>query len=330
MGKVKVENIYWVIPNDVWMISREGGGTPWSKAEAILEFDGDEEKAMQVLEERKVFVRLDPNIAPPTRFRFPVIGKKELHFMRKIKNIIRKGRVSAMHLTTSPRDGVSKHVTVHFEGDHPHEVFGPADDFVFVHCTSPGPFNGVDIKELFVSEEQLDLYLLYAPPIPISMSVLGYLEAARKKKTLDLKLGEKLLNVTKGEDPRDVFESEEKKEEKYVFSRSDTETSSNLSVKANDILKAVVLPLKVKEQNGNFGSLVNLAVFLAIADTDPMVPYNWMKGNRLSLLSIPLFKCGVYENLDKMVTKGSILGFSNENIEMFRILRDKLEPLRGK
>jgi len=54
--KVRHEHIHWVIPNDVWMISREGGGTPWSKAEAILEFDGDEEKAINALEERGKFI----------------------------------------------------------------------------------------------------------------------------------------------------------------------------------------------------------------------------------------------------------------------------------
>ena len=51
--KVSIENIFWVIPNDVWMLHK---GSPWSKEEGLLKFDGDEEKTMFELEKRGTFL----------------------------------------------------------------------------------------------------------------------------------------------------------------------------------------------------------------------------------------------------------------------------------
>lgn len=98
---VKVENISWVIPNDILMTSREGGGGPWSYVAALLSANGDHEKACVDLEEKGVFVRLDKNITP-TKFRFPIIGKDELKLLRSVpvpvSQIIRKGRVNYIKL----------------------------------------------------------------------------------------------------------------------------------------------------------------------------------------------------------------------------------------
>lgn len=264
-----------------------------------------------VLYEEK-FSRLDPNITP-TKLRYPVVGPIKLRILRSIKNVIRKGRVSAIRISNSSENDTKKEIDVHFDGsvDDPRETFFPAEDYVFVHCTSPGPFNNIDVNEIFVSENQIDLYALFAPPITISMSTLGYLEAARRKGKLDLNLGEKLIMAING----DEFQQEVENKEQFSV---------------HDILKAVVLPFDLNGNKRKLCSIINTAVFFAIADIDPFVPFNWMKNNRLSLFSIPGSKSRIYENLDDMISKGSALGFSEEYVEVFRLLQNKLEPLKGR
>merc|ERR1711981_868339 len=198
--KVKPDDITWVIPNDVWMIAREGGGNPWTMPEALLKHNGDEEKARADLEEKGIFVRLDKNVQP-TRFRFPVIGKEELKLMRKIKNVVRKGRVTSIRLKNNKID-------IGFgEDQEPYILPESANDYAFVHCASPGPFNGVSeemVDKLFVSENELRLYLLFPPPVTASLACLAFLEAARSKGKLDLEFGRKLI---RGETEQDCIDS---------------------------------------------------------------------------------------------------------------------------
>jgi len=291
--KIKPDDISWIIPNDVWMLAREGS-TPFQYTRALLEADGDQAKASLAMEARGEFVRLDPNITP-TRFRFPVIGKDELELMRNIKNIIRRGRISSI----VSRDGDG--VMISFESDQEDWIITtPEKENIFIHCTSPGPFNGKN-GEFLNSDHEMRLQLLFAPPISISMSCLAKLESARNLDTLDVEFGRELLNKNDAS-PDEILH----------------QLINGLSDKSDiDILDKL-------------RSTINLGVFIALLDPDPMVGYNWLKSNRLSMYSIPGFKGHITEDLYMIVEKGKIFGSPPDQLEMIHKIAKKLEPLRGK
>jgi len=303
--KVQSSDISWVVPNDVWMLAREGTGGPWVYPRALLEADGDKEKACLAMEAEGDFVRLDKNITP-TRFRFPVVGKDEVSLMRNIENIIRRGRVSSINV-----DNLGD-VVVSFEDNGEKDWVLPATDnktnkeHIFVHCTSPGPFNGKGQSVLFDSDYKMGLELLFDPPVSISMSCLAKIESARKLGTLDIEFGRELL----------------KKKD----------------ASPNDILRHLVKGLELITYNEPGGtnlldelrSNINLAIFIAILDPDPMTGYNWLKSNRLSAFSIPGFKGHIVEDMNTLVAKGKQLGSPSDQLEMIKKIADKLEPLCGK
>jgi len=300
--KVIRDDISWIIPNDVWMLNREGGGGPWSYSKALLAADGDLERACTDLEARGIIVRMDKDITP-TRFRFPVIGKDELTYMRKVKNIIRRGRVTSI---TSDDDGAIK---VNFGNDHEPWVLPPSDQKrVFIHCTCPGPFNPDREwnNETFVSDSEMRLLALYVPPISISLSVLAKVESARRRGTLDIDFGIKLLRA------------------KSLLQNGDSKIPTD-----NDILRQLIIGTKLNgEDSDHLVSLPNLALFLALVDTDPMVGYNWMKSNRLSFFSIPGFKSGIVNSMGRLAKDGKKLGLAESDIIMCELLQEKLLPLK--
>mmetsp|Transcript_7980 Transcript_7980/g.17116 ORF Transcript_7980/g.17116 Transcript_7980/m.17116 type:complete len:538 (+) Transcript_7980:138-1751(+) len=308
--KVKPSQISWVIPNDVWMLAREGSANPWAWPKALLKSDHNAREAGLALERAGGFVRLDPNIEP-TRFRFPVVGRDEIKFMRKVEDIIRRGRVTAI------RNQENRSVIVHFgENSQPWvPKESRPEDLVFIHCTCPGPENGNSNFDLFASDHQLNLNLLFAPPVPISMSVLAYLESARINGTLDLSFGRQLLRSLEidavaeqgaGRDMKDLPE--------------------------NEVLGRLIsgIGLNEDDKRDSFQSILNLALFLAIANEDPMVGYQFLKENRLSFFSIPGFKGEVYETMGILLDRAKPLGYSDGEKRMFQLLRDRLQILEGK
>jgi len=302
---VKASQISWVIPNDVWMLNR-GQGTPWSWARALQENDCDRDKAALALEEQGSFVRLSKDFQP-TKFKFPVIGTDELTQLRMVSKFIRLGRVTGIRRNADQ-------ITVEF-GSNNDPWIPPyaADDIVFVHCASPGPFNGNDPKELFVSDQELNLWHLFAPPISLSMSVTAYLEAARYKGTLDLNFGQKLLQTKKNPEAESPMDT----------------------TKANDVLKQCFSPFQIgmgeiKANKEQFNGIINLATFIALADLDPEVVYKWLQGNRLSFIGVPGFKSGIYESLEKFVEKWEVFGFTEDERQRLELVRDKLKPIEGK
>ena len=308
--KIQPTNICWVIPNDVWMLGR---GNPWSLEKSLLENNGDVEKAVQDLEEKDAFLRLDETKKiTPTKFRFPVVQKDQLIMMRKVKNIIRKGRV----ISIQKEKVIDKEeIKVNFDGGNTEtqssELFSSFEDTLFIHCTSPGPFNGKQAKHVFVSDHELDLFLLFPPPISLSHSVIAYLEAAKRKGTLDVVFAKKLFEIM-------------------------SEDTTTEDVSSDEILKQIIRPFMIGNQidpqvkkNTTFASMTNLAIFFAVADKDSTVAYKWMKSNRLSFLSIPGYKSKIYESLCTMVSKAASLEFSERKVKMVTLLRDKLKPLEG-
>jgi len=305
---VKESQISWVIPNDVWMLLRDKGqGTPWSWARALLENDCDRDKAALALEEQGKFVRLSKDFQP-TKLKFPVIGSDELTYLRKVSKFIRLGRVTGIRQNADQ-------ITVEFGSNN--EPWIPpyaANDLVFVHCASPGPFSRSDEhQEVFVSDQEQNLWYLFAPPISLSMSVTAYLEAARYKGTLDLKFGQKLLQTKKNPEAESPMDT----------------------AKANDVLKEFFRPFQIgvgdlKANKEQFTGIINLAMFIALADPDPEVAYQWLQRNRLSFVGIPGFKSSIYESLEKFVEKWEVFGFTEDERQRLELVRDKLKPLKGK
>jgi len=291
---VSADDIMWVISSDVWMMMR-GAGTPTSHVQALLENDGDEQKTAYQLEAEGIFARLDKNIAP-SRFKFPVIDEEELRLLRRVKNIVRRGKVTSI-------SAVGGHPIVLSFADGSPLAMGESH-YTFVHCTSPGPFNANAVPQLFPSQHEMSLYLLFAPPVTISMSCLAMLESARRNGTLDLEFGRVLLACG-----------------------SKAPNQSGLELE-HEILNELV---QAGYGGGGdaFRPLVNLAVFLALLDSNVRVGTDWMKHNRLSLYSIPGSKFHLFEDLIKMVSKRSEMGFSKTDVERFELLLKKLEPLEG-
>lgn len=301
--KIQADSIAWVIPNDVWIVNPDGGGDPWAWPRSLLKHNLDFDRAAEALEKNGKFVRIDKNIKP-TRCRFPLVPRKELKMLQDIKTTIRRGRATAIR-----KDGTS--VLVEFGDNKPAwKAFATADTCVFVHATCPGPFNDQGIDDLFVSEKHMTLNLLTAPPISSSMATLAKLEAARSKRTLDLEFARRLVLVSEGASEENVLDLEHSE---------------------NDTLRALVRGLKLtgKLDTEPLKPIVTLAVVLAIMDNDPMVGYQWMKGNRLTFLSIPGYKSNVYEDMKQLCEEGDRMGFSKNELQMFELLAAKLKPLEG-
>lgn len=301
--KVKPDDIAWVIPNDVWMLRLTGNGNPWSWPSKLLECEGDEVKASLELEKEGALDRLDKNVMP-TRFRFPVIPENELKLLRNVKNIVRRGRATALR-----RDGDD--VMVEFGDDLPAwNAFSSADKCVFVHATSPGPFNGKNTDDLFSNDQYMTLNLLTAPPVSSSLSTMAKLEAARRKGTLDLEFTKRLYQIGKG-----TPESSTKYDQ----------------TTENDLLRWAIrgYVLSGDDRREKVKPLITLAMFVAILDKDPMVAMKWMKSNRLTFFSIPGFKGRIYENMMLLQEKAKSIGFSVNDIKVFGELAEKLECLKG-
>ena len=297
---VDPEHITWVIANDVWMIRRSGPANPWTWGETLLEKNLDADAAALDLEQKDAFVRVDPAVLP-TKFRFPLIGDDELKYLRQVKNVVRRGRVSGITTIGNAR------IRVEFGENDPLEL---SSEHRFVHCTSPGPFNGNKHDSPFTTEKEIRLCFLYAPPVPISMSCIAALESRRRAGKLDIDFGRSLIGPSKG-----------------------------AKLSENDVLRAMIPGFGLPSTAGHvthsaskaqIDPMKNLAGFLAIFDKDVNIGHRWLQKNRLSFFSIPGFKGKVFENVQKMVEKRKVLGLSNEEVNVLSGLARKLKPLVGK
>jgi hypothetical protein len=198
--KVDPEDIAWVISNDVWMLNAHARPDFSVWTDSLIKFNMDQEKALLALEEKGLFVRLDKNFTP-TVFRFPSILPEESKLLQKVKTVIRRGRATAIN------SKYNSDVMVEFGRDNPPwKAFAPIEKCVFVHASSPGPFNDSDPDvPIFNNSKMMTLNIIFLPPVTLSMSVLAKIKAARRKGTLDLHfirrlaiaLGEKKSKVNK-------------------------------------------------------------------------------------------------------------------------------------
>ena len=98
--------------------------------------------------------------------------------MRGVKHVIRRGRVTKIVC----KDGSG--ASISFQDGKPLLVMdGPV---VFVHCASPGPFNGEGNIDIFVSDQELNLHQLIIPPVCTSSAMIAMIETARREGKLDL------------------------------------------------------------------------------------------------------------------------------------------------
>lgn len=287
--------IAWIISQDVWMLK----SSPWIWPQYVAKHAGDKLQAALELEEKGAFTRLDESITPST-FRYPVVQSHHLQLLRKVKTVIRRGRATAIRCS---KQGVA--TTIEFGSDHaPWQV--PFEDCVFIHATSPGPFNFKDTSEpIFASSQKMTLDYLFAPPISFNNSCLAKLEAARVKKTLDVNVMKELVVAYLGEE---ISES---------VNAMTTDDMLRILIKRVDIM-GFVCQANITE-----------GILFAILDKDPLVSIRWMKSSRVSLLSVPLSKSGVCDKVRTLLANATALGLAENDVRMLKIVSEKIKPLEG-
>lgn len=107
-NQVSPENISWFMPRDAWFIDRKNAqptvdffadsiGAQAGQLEAIAQSSSIADMFLR-LEKAGVFLRLDSDVLPQM-FHGATISKAELEQIKRIKNIIRKGRVLKLSAT---------------------------------------------------------------------------------------------------------------------------------------------------------------------------------------------------------------------------------------
>jgi len=314
---VSPDSITLVVPNDVWMFNRyppKFNSGPWDYFPRILDCDGHKDKACTSLEEEGLLLRFDKSIMPK-RCRLAVIEKAELKVLTSLKNIVRRGRVKSIKFDT---EGENIEVAFERPGQPPLTFPREGPKLVVVNACSPGPFNGQSWttlggprEEIFKSQSRIQLSTISTPPAGLGMSALAYLESARKKGTLDIEFGRKLLQ-DKEASGEDIL-----KEMIRPIAITDFTCNFHLSPLKGEALKNEVAPIV-------FPPLV-----LTLGHKDVWKAFRWMKRNRLSPFNIPGYKSGMWANLKKMLEKKDLLGLSEIEETRLRLIVDKLKPLKN-
>jgi hypothetical protein len=139
---VDPEKIRWIMPRDAWLIDRRNTqptegffadsiGAQAAQMEAIAGSDSMEDMFTR-LENAGVFLRIDKNVQP-SMFHGATISQLELQELRKVKNIIRMGRVTSIENNQI----ILQHGTIATSPDHLH-----------VDCSASALTN-LDIKPIF-------------------------------------------------------------------------------------------------------------------------------------------------------------------------------------
>lgn len=213
--------------------------------------------------------------------------------MRQVTNQVRRGRVTSISC-----DGGA--ISIAFADGRAPLQFRNGSSYVFVHCASPGPYGATKNYDLFESSSELNLAMLDLPPVTVSMAMLAKLESARRSSTLALTFGRDLVRALEQE---------------------------NASPTEEEILK---LGLKrFAPGPDDTLPLRNAALFIALLNDDPKVGLNWLKANRLSMLSVPGVKAGYYEVVTGMIAKQDALGYSPALKRMLPLLQERLKGLEG-
>ena len=108
-NQIDPESITWIMPRDGWLIDRKNTqpsrdffvhtiGAQATQAEAIADAKNIED-LFDRLEKGGVLMRIDPNVGPQM-FHGATVSSEEIKQLRRVKNIVRKGRVTRLYTDT--------------------------------------------------------------------------------------------------------------------------------------------------------------------------------------------------------------------------------------
>ncbi len=162
---VDPDTIHWVISNDVWCWNRDkvqcGIVMPFIFEHGYRQIKANNvEELFLGLESIDGLLRIDENIMP-TRWRGATINKHELETMRRVKNRIRKGRVSKI----TPSE-------IHFAN----EKIAYPEGSLFVDCTSCGLLPRPEVP--ITSDDVITLQPVVFLQQVFSAAIIGKLEAS--------------------------------------------------------------------------------------------------------------------------------------------------------
>ena len=291
---VPPQRVTWVIAADGWMLNRAPSttlrGSTKLFAQALLRCDGDTEAAYATLEQEGHFLRLDSSVTP-TRFRFPTVDLDELERLRRVHDVVRRGRVARIDLCAGAP-------TLAF-GDGQPPLNLPAGSLL-VHCASPGPLHAATgRRRLFESDGVLNLGHVFQPPVPVSVAALARLEAARVDSTLDLAFGR---DVTGLQEENDVLDA--------LF------TNYDLSPTSTDHLRPII----------NLASFV----CLLDPDPAVAVRWLRNNRLSLYRNLLPFQRLRVCEDVGVLLEKSKVLGLRADEVRQLRQMHQtKLGAVRG-
>ncbi len=105
---VEPAQIMWIVPRDSWLLNRAfvqpGEGFRLGEQLAVIAAADTPAEAFAGLEQAGHFLRIDQSVEP-TMYRCATVSEAELEQLRRITNVIRKGRVSRITGTTIELEG---------------------------------------------------------------------------------------------------------------------------------------------------------------------------------------------------------------------------------
>jgi hypothetical protein len=174
-SRVHPDSISWVRPRESWLWNRKYVQPGEDFFEAVIEMQiamlgaagraSDSAELMRLLGEEDYYLRIDPD-REPTMFHYAVISEGEIALLRRVKNVLRQGRVVSID------EGL-----LHFADGSDARVPGNS---LFIDCTATAvPFSLRDKQGPIFRGDTIVLQPLHVPLVVFSAAVAAYLEARR-------------------------------------------------------------------------------------------------------------------------------------------------------
>ncbi len=164
------DTIRWIVPRDAWFLNRATAQPmPEMLADAlgfsacVREALGSARDAVDFahrIEAEGGWLRLDPNVEP-TMYHAATVSVGELEELRRIEDVVRKGRVRAIAADRLVMDG----------GDVP-----AAADTLYIDCSAAALARPEPVKVF--DGDRITLQMIRFPQLPFSAAFAGFLEAA--------------------------------------------------------------------------------------------------------------------------------------------------------
>ena len=164
---VAPENIRWITSNDCWYMNRETAMPKMAEAGAVkvvLDAKNVEELYLGY-EKEDIFFRVDPEMKT-TKMRAATISPSELEKIRRVKDIVRKGRV----------ERITKSKIVFLNGE---ELETDADT-LHVDCSAGGTSFTTPLQPIF-QPGRIVLQMVQLPAPTASAGIIAALELASSK-----------------------------------------------------------------------------------------------------------------------------------------------------